>query len=131
MRDYNGALTFEPRLPKEWGDLEYILHWQGTRLTVLLERERMTVRAGEGAPVPFDVRGQSYLVEPGGQVVVELDGQGPDIPGRPTLRELIGERREDGTLLSASVPTTVTTTIPVITAPVPTLDVVPGRGLGE
>jgi hypothetical protein len=37
------------------------------------------------------------------------------------LRELIGERREDGTLLSASVPTTETTTIPIITGVVPVI----------
>jgi len=114
MRDYDGQLTFDPRLPKEWDDLEYVIHWKGTPVHVRLERERMTVRAGDGAPVPFSVRGEAFTVEPGGRIVVELDDQGPDIPGRPTLRELIGERREDGTLLSASVPTAHTTAIPII-----------------
>ncbi|WEG09779.1 glycosyl hydrolase family 65 protein [Microbacterium horticulturae] len=114
MRDYDGKLAFDPRLPKEWDDLEYVMHWKGTPLRVVLERERLTVHAGDGAPVPFSVRGEAYTVEPGGQIVVELADQGPDIPGRPTLRELIGERREDGTLLSASVPTTHTTSIPII-----------------
>ena len=42
-----------------------------------------------------------------------LDGQGPVISGKPSLRQFADIRREDGTLLSASVPT-VTTTIPVI-----------------
>jgi hypothetical protein len=45
------------------------------------------------------------------------------IPGRPTLRELIGERREDGTVLAASVPTTVSTPIPVFASgEVPAID---------
>ena len=42
-----------------------------------------------------------------------LAGQGPVIPGRPSLEQFADVRREDGTLLSASVPT-VTTTIPII-----------------
>ena len=44
-----------------------------------------------------------------------LAGQGPVISGRPSLRQFADVRREDGTLLSASVPT-VTTTIPIIGA---------------
>ena len=42
-----------------------------------------------------------------------LVGQGPVIPGRPSLKQFADVRREDGTLLSASVPT-VTTSIPII-----------------
>jgi alpha,alpha-trehalose phosphorylase len=37
------------------------------------------------------------------------------IAGRPSLKQFADVRREDGTLLSASVPT-VTTTIPIIGA---------------
>jgi len=44
---------------------------------------------------------------------VPLDGQGPVLPGKPSLRQFADSRREDGTLLSASVPT-VTTTIPIV-----------------
>ena len=73
----------------------------------------MPLRAAEGDPVGFSVRGVGHVVGAGEEVVVPLDGQGPVIAGRPTLRELGDARREDGSLLSASVPT-VTSAIPII-----------------
>lgn len=113
MRDHFGELSFDPRLPAAWPSLEYTLHWHGTRLVVTVTRDELRVRAAEGDPVGFSVRGVGYVVGAGEEVVVPLDGQGPVIPGRPTLRELGDARREDGSLLSASVPT-VTSAIPII-----------------
>ncbi|GAA3760690.1 glycosyl hydrolase family 65 protein [Microbacterium kribbense] len=130
MRDYGGELSFDPRLPEGWDDLSYVIRWRGTPLHITLERSRMTVRAGEGTFVSFTVRGAGFVVEPGQQIVVPLVDQGPAIPGRPTLHELLGERREDGTLLSASVPTANTTTIPVVTGLVPVIDL-SGGGRGQ
>ena len=82
----------------------------------MITRDAMTLRAGEGDAVTFEVRGTSYTVQPRGEVIVSLANQGPVIAGRPSLRQFADLRREDGTLLSASVPT-VTTAIPVITDP--------------
>jgi len=59
------------------------------------------------------VRGTPYRVAPGETVAVPLADQGPVIAGRPSLIEFEDARREDGTILSASVPT-VTTTITII-----------------
>ena len=59
------------------------------------------------------MRGTAYVVGPGEEVSVPLADHGPVIPGRPSLRQFVDSRREDGTLLSASVPA-VTTAIPVI-----------------
>jgi alpha,alpha-trehalose phosphorylase len=89
------------------------VHWHGTPLTVTVTRDELRVRAGAGDPVGFSVRGVGYVVGAGEQVVVPLEGQGPVISGRPTLRELGDARREDGSLLSASVPT-VTSSIPIV-----------------
>ncbi|MFE1664217.1 glycoside hydrolase family 65 protein [Microbacterium sp. P02] len=113
MRDHFGDLSFDPRLPADWDDLSFVLHWHGTRLTVTITRDAISVRAGEGEPVDFSVRGAIYVVEGGEEVVVPLDDQGPVIRGRPSLRQFADVRLEDGTLLSASVPT-VTTSIPVV-----------------
>jgi alpha,alpha-trehalose phosphorylase len=113
MRDHFGELTFDPRLPADWPELSFPLHWHGTRLQVTIRREQMTVRADDGEPLVFSVRGDAYAIGPGEEVVVALADQGPVIPGRPSLRQFADVRREDGTLLSASVPT-VTTTIPII-----------------
>ncbi len=114
MRDHFGELSFDPRLPSDWPELSYTLHWHGTRLTITLTAHELSVKAdAEGAPLVFSVRGEAFALGAGEEVIVPLDGQGPVIPGKPSLRQFADIRREDGTLLSASVPT-VTTTIAVI-----------------
>jgi len=118
MRDHYGELSFDPRLPEAWPSLSYTLHWQGTELKVRITRDAMTVDAAGGGPVSFSVRGAAVTIEPGGSVTVPLDGQGPRLSGRPTLSDIGESVREDGTLLSASVPT-MTTSIPVITGSQP------------
>jgi len=122
MRDHYGELTFDPRLPEDWPSLEFSLRWHGTVLDVKIERASLTVRAAGEHPVEFSVRGEAFVVGDGEEVVVALADQGPRIPGHPTL--LSGARREDGTLLSASVPAVPTTTgaIPVVTTAIPTAE---------
>ncbi|KAA9107590.1 glycoside hydrolase family 65 protein [Microbacterium rhizomatis] len=118
MRDHFGDLSFDPRLPADWPELAFVLHWQGTRLGITITRDEIRVAASGGAPVGFSVRGAAFVVGDGEEVVVPLADQGPVIPGKPSLKQFADMRREDGTFLSASVPT-VTSTIPVITASVP------------
>ncbi|WP_127476342.1 glycoside hydrolase family 65 protein [Microbacterium sulfonylureivorans] len=113
MRDHFGELSFDPRLPADWPELSFVLHWHGTRLQITITRDELTVAASDGDPVGFSVRGMGYVVGAGETVSVPLDGQGHVIPGRPTLGQLTDVRREDGSYLSASVPT-VTSSIPII-----------------
>lgn len=113
MRDHFGELSFDPRLPADWPELSFVLHWHGTRLQITVTCDELRVAASDGDPVGFSVRGTGYVVGAGEEVVVPLDGQGPLIPGRPTLGELTDARREDGSYLSASVPT-VTSSIPIV-----------------
>ncbi|GAA1938571.1 glycosyl hydrolase family 65 protein [Microbacterium aoyamense] len=113
MRDHFGELSFDPRLPADWPSLSYVLHWHGTRLQVTVTTDALTVAASGGEPVVFSVRGAAFAIGDGEEVVVPLTDQGPVIAGRPSLRHLADSRREDGTLLVASVPT-VTSTIPII-----------------
>jgi alpha,alpha-trehalose phosphorylase len=118
MRDSFGDLSFDPRLPEEWTDLSYVMHWHGTRLTVTVARDELRIAAdGEGS-VDFTVRGAAFTVVGGSEIVVPLADQGPVIPGKPSLKQFAHVRREDGTLLLASVPT-VTTSMPIITGSVP------------
>ncbi|KAA9085251.1 glycoside hydrolase family 65 protein [Microbacterium radiodurans] len=120
MRDHYGELSFDPRLPKDWPSLEFTLHWRGTRLEVTITRDALSVTAGEGAPVEFTVRGREARVGSGESVTIPLAGQGPLLAGRPSLRQLADVRREDGSLLSASVPdSTITRSIPTITGEIP------------
>jgi len=113
MRDHFGQLTFDPRLPASWDELAFAVQWHGTQLDIAVNRTEIRVSATGPAPVEFGVRGVSFIVMPGAEVVVPLADQGPVITGRPTIRQFEDVRREDGTLLSASVPT-VTTAIPII-----------------
>ncbi|MGP3534728.1 glycoside hydrolase family 65 protein [Microbacterium sp. RD1] len=113
MRDHFGELTFDPRLPADWPSLSYTLQWHGTRLSITLRRDVLVVEAGEGDPVNFSVRGVPYSVQGGSRVEAPLLGQGPVMAGKPSLRQFADARREDGTFLSASVPTT-TAAIPIV-----------------
>jgi alpha,alpha-trehalose phosphorylase len=118
MRDHFGELSFDPRLPAEWTELSYVLHWHGTRLEVAVRADELAVRAGEGDAVTFLVRGREYTVEAGQEIAIPLAGQGPLIPGRPTFGQFANARREDGTFLSASLPT-VSSAVPVVTDSIP------------
>ncbi|MDT0158453.1 glycosyl hydrolase family 65 protein [Microbacterium sp. ARD32] len=113
MRDHDGLLDFDPRLPEEWPELAYPLQWRGTDLMVTLTREALRVEVRAGDPVDFSVRGVSYRTALAEPAVVALADQGPVRPGRPTLQQFEDARRDDGTLMSPSIPVT-TTTIPIL-----------------
>jgi alpha,alpha-trehalose phosphorylase len=116
MRDHFGELSFDPRLPADWPSLTFPLHWHGTRLEVHITTDEIAVTAGEGGAVSFSVRGEGYVVTPGATVRVALADQGPLRQGKPSLADFANQRREDGSLLSASVPA-VTTAIPIVGMP--------------
>ena len=104
MRDHDGELTFDPRLPPSWPKLRYRLIWHGTRMLITLTQSTMTVSVISGTdPVRFSVRGASYEVAPDRDVLVALDHQGRILEGAPTLTG--NQRREDGTLMVPSLPT--------------------------
>ncbi|WP_411720635.1 glycoside hydrolase family 65 protein [Mycetocola sp.] len=98
MRDHDGALTFDPRLPRDWPELRYRLTWRGTRILVSLTTESMRVSILDGdEPVSFLVRGEPFEVAPGADTEIPLSGQGP-IRTRPPQRPR-PSRREDGSLM--------------------------------
>ena len=108
FRDHNGMFSFDPRLPDGWERLTFRITIRGTRIRVSVTTDLIsfTVEAGEaGAEVLLKVRGQEVRVSAAGPVSVALDGQGPRRVGIPTMRDVAGTRRADGTLLTASIPT--------------------------
>ncbi len=119
MRDHVGRLSFDPRLPAAWPSLTYRLEWQGSRIRVLLTQESMTLEVLSGDPVEFTVRDEGYTAAVGSARIVPLDGQGPRLMGRPTLRRVVRQQRDDGTAMSASVPPT--SPIPIIGEDAPIL----------
>ncbi|MGR2752381.1 glycoside hydrolase family 65 protein [Agromyces arachidis] len=108
FRDHKGRFTFDPRLPDGWERLTFRLTLRGTRIRVDLTAEeiRFTVEVGEAdAEVHLEVRGRNVVVARDAPTVVELDGHGARRVGAPTMQNVRGARRADGTLLTASIPT--------------------------
>jgi alpha,alpha-trehalose phosphorylase len=105
MRDYNGTVTFDPRLPESWAGLTFQITLRGTQVKVDLSRQEIafTVVAGESAEVA--VRGEYFKVSAGTPVHVPLAHQGSCIEG--PLPSKTADRRPDGTLITASVPQAV------------------------
>jgi alpha,alpha-trehalose phosphorylase len=103
MRDYNGVITFDPRLPDGWAGLSFQLTLRGTRVQVDLEAKRMGFAVLEGGQAELSVRGHLVVVSAAARVWVPLEDQGPRLHG--PLGSRGGERRPDGTLITASVPT--------------------------
>jgi alpha,alpha-trehalose phosphorylase len=102
MRDYNGVITFDPRLPASWPKLIFKVTLRGSRLRVVVTAGEIAFTIEDGDQATVSVRGQEITVRAGASVTVPLSGQGPEIVGVPTLQT--GERRPDGTLITASVP---------------------------
>ncbi len=72
------GLTFQPRLPRLWGGVEYALHWRGCRLLVSLRRDTLCVAADDrnAREVPVTLHGMPrQLLAPGKEVRFAL-GQG-------------------------------------------------------
>ncbi|HEY9324897.1 MAG TPA: glycosyl hydrolase family 65 protein, partial [Agromyces sp.] len=105
FRDHNGVFTFEPRLPDGWQRLTFRVTLRGTRLRVTLDPESISFAVEDGIEARVRVRGAEVVVSTGSDVSVPLDGQGPRLYGAPTMRDVTGTRRADGTLLTASIPT--------------------------
>ena len=102
MRDHNGVITFDPRLPSSWTGLTFQITLRGTRVRVNLTREEICFEVVEGDTADLYVRGKRVVVTAGTPSRVALVDHGPRIDHVPSLQT--GDRRPDGTLITASVP---------------------------
>ena len=105
FRDHGGKFTFDPRLPDGWERLTFRLTLRGTRLRADLKPDSITFTVEVGDEARVRVRGADLVVTPHSPVTVALEGQGPRLYGSPTMQDVAGARRADGTLLTASMPT--------------------------
>ena len=105
FRDHNGVFTFDPRLPDAWSRLTYRITLHGTRLRVTVEPDAISFAVEVGGEARVRVRGTELVVTAADVVTVPLADQGPRLYGAPTMRDVTGSRRADGTLLTASMPT--------------------------
>lgn len=102
MRDHDGVITFDPRLPEEWDGLKFPITLQGSRIRVNLTRSLIEFELEEGEPRSVTVRGNTVHVE--GRVGVPLEGHGPRRSLAASATSVVGETRADGTLITAVVP---------------------------
>lgn len=102
MRDYNGQITFDPRLPRAWPSLTFRITLRGTRVKVLLTQTQLSFTVEQGQEAVVGVRGQEIKISDDAPVTVPLNGQGPSLNNSLALHN--GELRRDGTVISATVP---------------------------
>jgi len=102
MRDHNGSITFDPRLPEDWERLVFRVSLRGTLVRVEVVHGSIAFAVEEGESTTLAVRDHHVTVTAGTPVTVPLTGQGPEIDGEPALHS--GDRRQDGTLIIATVP---------------------------
>jgi alpha,alpha-trehalose phosphorylase len=94
LRDYDGRLSFAPRLPSRIDRLEFSVIWQGQRLRVTVTRQEATycVRDAEGASVELTHHGEDLVVTVGEPVTRPIPKLEPltapprQPPGRAPLR---------------------------------------------
>ncbi len=104
MRDHNGTLTFDPRLPAGWPKLEFRIALHGSRIEIQLTAGEICFRLRDGQPVEVVVRGERRTVTVGETTVVELDGQGPVINRKLGSMPLVGSSDEHDMIYTAGVP---------------------------
>ena len=65
MRDYNGKITFDPRLPESWAGLTFQITLRGTRVKVDLTSHEIAFTVVEGESAELAVRGEYFTVSAG------------------------------------------------------------------
>lgn len=104
MRDHDGVMVFDPRLPEGWEAVTFRLTARGARIRVTVRQASLELELERGERFVASVRGRRVEVRPGAPATVPLDGQGPRIAGEPEPVALRGTRRPDGSVVTASVP---------------------------
>ena len=105
MRDYNGIMTFDPRLPESWAALTFQITLRGTRIKVHVTSREIGFTVVQGESAELAVRGERFTVSAGMPVQIPLTDQGSGIDSPLPSRTV--DRRPDGTLITASVPQAV------------------------
>ena len=78
LRDYDGALSFDPRLPPECHRLAFPLTVRGQRLDVEVDHERISLAVREGPDLDVTVQGQKLSLTAGKAATLPLHTRGGD-----------------------------------------------------
>ena len=72
VRDFDGRLSFAPRLPRAWNELAFSLRFCGRQLRVKLTHDEERYLVEEGEPLNVLIRGESHLLSPDAPVAIKL-----------------------------------------------------------
>ncbi|MDQ4133050.1 MAG: glycoside hydrolase family 65 protein [Actinomycetota bacterium] len=73
VRDFDGRLSIDPRLPTRFGSLSFSLRFQNRQLRVRLARDVEQYVLDEGKPLDVTIRGQHHRLRPGGALEIRPD----------------------------------------------------------
>lgn len=123
MRDYHGTYSFDPRLPPEWDHLTWRLTLRGNRVRCHLTHTHITfaLETGNAPTLDLTVQGNPVTLTRTQPLTIPLTPP-PHLHGRPTIRDIEGTIREDGSVIIATVPDhpePPTTDTANLTTPVP------------
>jgi alpha,alpha-trehalose phosphorylase len=65
MRDFDGTLSFDPRLPSAWHRLRFPLRFHARQIYVDITHELLTFELADGEPLTITVHGQEHTLAPG------------------------------------------------------------------
>ena len=71
LRDHDGRLHFDPRLPSPWDRLAFALRFHDRRIEVEFTHEAMRFTVTEGDALTIDVRGTDHELRPGEPLVID------------------------------------------------------------
>ena len=72
VRDFEGRLSFDPRLPRAWNELAFSLRFRGRQLRIKLTHDEERYLVEKGDPLNVLIRGESHLLSPGTPVAIKL-----------------------------------------------------------
>ena len=71
VRDFEGRLSFDPRLPRTWNELAFSLRFRGRQLRIKLSHDEERYLVDEGDPLNVLVRGESHVLSPGTPLAIK------------------------------------------------------------
>jgi alpha,alpha-trehalose phosphorylase len=72
VRDFDGRLSFDSRLPHAWNGLAFSLRFCGRQIRVRFTHDEESYLIEEGDPLEVVIRGEPHLLSPGTAEVIKL-----------------------------------------------------------
>ena len=73
VRDHEGRLSFDPRLPRVWSELSFSLRFFRRQIRVQLTHDEERYAMAEGEPLEVVIRGEPQVLAPGPALVIKPD----------------------------------------------------------